>query len=237
MATSKFFNKAKEQRELGKIVPNPNSTEFEVNGWQLSEVVFKKLVPVVDIHPFPLDELLLMSGAVAYFKPKLVFEWGTHIGKSARIFYELSLALELDVTIHSIDLPDHVQHGEHPHKKRGMMVRGLEDNVKLHQGDGVNTALKIMKKYKKNHDGAGVLFFVDGDHSYESVRRELTGILKWAPKAAVLLHDTFYQSSGSHYNTGPHKAVNDCLKNNKNYKRVDTKIGLPGMTLLYPVAI
>jgi len=236
MATSKFFSKAKEQRELGKIVPNPNSTEFEVNSWQLSEVVLKKLVPIVDIHPFPLDELLLMSGAMAYFKPKLVFEWGTHIGKSARIFYELSLTLELDTIIHSIDLPDEVEHGEHPHGQRGVMVRGVK-NVKLHQGDGVETALKIMQKSPGHSGGSGVLFFVDGDHEYNSVRRELTEIMKKAPKAAVLLHDTFYQSSGSHYNTGPHEAVKGCLKNSKKYRRIDTKIGLPGMTLLYPVTI
>jgi cephalosporin hydroxylase len=219
---------------FGELVPNPSCSEFEVNNWQLSELVVKKLVPIVGIHPFPLNEMLLMSASVAWFQPRLIFEWGTHIGKAARIFYEASSALDLDTTIHSIDLPDEVEHIEHPHEQRGYLVKGIKE-VKLHQGDGLDTALKIMKKSKKSSDGTKVLFFVDGDHSYKSVKRELAGIIKHAPKAAILLHDTFYQEPKSRYNIGPHEAIEESTKKSKsNYKRIDTKTGLPGMTLLYP---
>jgi hypothetical protein len=62
----------------------------------------------------------------------------------------------------------------------------------------------------------------------------LSAIMSKAPKAAILLHDTFYQSADSKYNIGPYEAINDCLKKSKKYKRIDTKTGLPGMTLLYP---
>ena len=81
----------------------PASSEFEVNSWKLSGLVVEKLVPVVGVHPFPLDELLLMTGATARFQPKVIFEWGTHIGQAARIFYEVTKALNLDTVIHSID--------------------------------------------------------------------------------------------------------------------------------------
>ena len=214
------------------LVPNPSGAEFEVNNWKTSEIVVEKLVPVVGIHPFPLDELLLMTGAIARFRPTMIFEWGTHIGKSARAFYEVSQAIGLDTKIHSIDLPDDVEHGEHPHQQRGTMVKGIR-NVKLHQGDGVETALKIMCKSRRNNNGTGVLFFVDGDHSYDSVKRELSQILAQAPNAAILLHDTFYQSPDSKYNVGPHRAIDELLKKNEKYKRIDAKTGLPGMTLLY----
>lgn len=217
-----------------ELVPNVQGTEFEVNNWQLSELVVKRLVPVVGVHPFPLNELLLMAGTVARFQPQFIFEWGTHIGKAARVFSEVSKELNLDTVVHSVDLPDDIEHGEHPHEQRGMLVRGI-DTVELHQGDGLETSLKIMKKPSKNSDGSKVLFFVDGDHSYKSVKHELTQIMKQAPKAVVLLHDTFYQSPDSKYNTGPHKAIEDCLKGSKKYKRIDTKTGLPGMTLLYPI--
>ena len=60
--------------------------EFEVNNWIISEFIVEKLVPVVGVHPFPLDELSLMTAAVCRFQPELIFEWGTNIGKSARIF-------------------------------------------------------------------------------------------------------------------------------------------------------
>lgn len=223
---------------LGKkepyLPPNPNGSEFEVNNWELSEMVLGVIVPSAGIHPFPLSELMLMSGAVARFKPELIFEWGTHIGKSARIFYEATTALNIKATIHSIDLPDDVEHGEHPHSERGIMVKGIK-RVKLHQGDGLDTALAIMAKSRRNSNGENVLFFVDGDHSYSSVKRELKGLMDNAPKAYILLHDTFYQSPNSKYNVGPHQAINQCLEvSGKTYKRIDTVTGLPGMTLLYP---
>src|SRR5208283_6075124 len=60
----------------------------EADKWALSEFILQELVPVVDVHPYPLDELLLMCSTLAFFKPDAIFEWGTHAGKSARIFYE-----------------------------------------------------------------------------------------------------------------------------------------------------
>jgi cephalosporin hydroxylase len=216
-------------------LPKVRGSEFEVNSWEISRIVIKYMLPAVGNRPFPLSEQMLIASTLARFEPKYIFEWGTHIGKSARAFYEAARALDLEVTIHSIDLPDDVEHGEHPHAERAKLVRGLS-SVRLHQGDGVDTALKILSKLgKNNRTGAGVVFFVDGDHSYESVSRELKAIIKNAPDAVVLLHDTFYQSKDSNYNIGPHEAIKDCLKEaGGRYKRLDTTFGLPGMTLLYP---
>lgn len=219
-----------------EFAPNPSSSsEFEINNWAVSAIVAANMLPAVGSHPFPLNELMLMAGAVARVKPAYIFEWGTHIGKSARAFHEAAKAMDIPVTIHSIDLPDDVEHGEHPHTERGKLVKGV-DNVELHQGDGLDTSLGIMSKLSAKHKmGSGILFFVDGDHSYESVKRELRGIMKLAPLAAVLLHDTFYQSKDSGYNVGPSQAISECLvKSPGHYKRIDTNTGLPGMTLLYP---
>lgn len=214
--------------------PNPSSTQFEIDNWYMSQIVVEKIVPQVGLHPFPLNELLLMAGVVARFRPKLIFEWGTHIGKSAKIFHDVSETLNIKTTIHSIDLPEEVDHIEHPHEQRGKLVRGHK-RVKLHEGDGIVTALHILAKQKGNmQKGEGVLFFLDGDHLYKSVKRELTSIIKNVPESAILLHDSFYQSRDANYNVGVHKAINDCLRETSNiYKRVDTNTGLPGMTLLY----
>jgi len=62
--------------------PNPGATEFEVNNWILSEFVVNRLVPVVGVHPYPLNELMLMAGAVCRFRPSHVFEWGTNIARN-----------------------------------------------------------------------------------------------------------------------------------------------------------
>lgn len=222
----KLFNKSKfENANLSHA-----GTEFEVNNWVTSDFIVNKLVPIVGFHPFPLNELMLMTSAVCYFKPEFIFEWGTNIGKSARIFYEISKAFNIPAEIHSIDLPDDVYHNEHPQTNRGKMVRGI-NQVTLHQADGLKCSFDLINKKKPK---GRVLFFVDGDHSYESVKKELETILTNAPNAVVLLHDTFYQSAESNYNIGPFNAVKDVLENSKDkYNVISTNMGLPGMTLVY----
>lgn len=217
-------------RSIQDPAVNSHCTEFEVNNWIVSEFVISTLVPIVGVHPFPLNELFLMVSAVCRLKPDYIVEWGTHHGKSARIFYETSKHFGLDITIHSVDLPDDTDHQEHPGLQRGMLVKGLRE-VTLHQGDGLTVCLE-------NHNRIGkpdaTLVFIDGDHSYASVRRELNGVMTHIPDANILLHDTFYQSEKSCYNVGPYKAIAEAMAVAPDrYRRLSTDTGLPGMTLLY----
>ncbi len=210
---------------------NLNCSEFEVDNWMLSEFIVEKLVPVVDMHPYPLCELNLMVAAVCRLKPEQIFEWGTNIGKSARIFYETGKRFNIPLEIHSIDLPDDHEHQEHPKGDRGYLVRGRA-GVALHQGDGLSTSIEL---YRRN-PGYRTLVFIDGDHSYESVYRELNGVIDAMPNAHILLHDTFYQSETSGYNTGPYRAVSQTLMERPGlFRAMSTTTGLPGMTLLYKI--
>src|SRR4051812_11884192 len=86
------------------IVRNAGCSEFEVDTWQISQFVLEKLVPIVGAHPFPLSELMLLSAAVCRMRPVLIFEWGTHIGKSARAFHEIAAHFGIPCVIHSVDL-------------------------------------------------------------------------------------------------------------------------------------
>jgi cephalosporin hydroxylase len=219
-------------RPKSKRIPVVNAfcTEFEVDNWDLSKFVVNRLVPIVGYHPFPVNELLLMAGAVCRIKPTHLFEWGTHVGKSARIFYETSKWFEIKMEIHTIDLPVDSAHPEHPGKKRGKFIRGIKD-VYVHEGDGLSVALEISSNLNNN---AKILFFLDGDHSFESIERELTAIMQTHPSANILIHDTFYQSSESRYNVGPYEAINAVLAGTTHsYRSLTTNTGLPGMTLLY----
>ena len=209
---------------------NVNCTEFEVNNWIISEFIFQRLIPIVGITPYPINELALMVSAVCRLKPTHIFEWGTNIGKSARIFHETVKHFGLSTEIHSIDLPDEIDHHEHPKAKRGVLVKGIGD-VRLYKGDGLKTALEM---YRKMREICRPLVFIDGDHSYESVKRELGEIMKRMPNANILLHDTFFQSAESGYKVGPYQAITDTLSNMPHrYKIISTNTGLPGMTLLY----
>jgi cephalosporin hydroxylase len=200
----------------------------EADKWTLSEFVLEKLIPIVGIHPYPLDELLLMCSTLAYFKPDLVLEWGTHHGKSARIFYEAAAYLGLKTNIHSIDLPPNQEHVENIHEtsQRGAFVRGLP--VTLHLGDGLTIAREVIQTEKFGLP----LFFVDGDHSFASVQNELKSIREMAPCAVVLAHDTFLQSAGSGYNCGPYEAIREFTTQHQ-LPFQSTILGLPGMSLTY----
>lgn len=213
-----------------KIRKNTNCSEIEVDAWVLSDFIVKKLYPITGVRPFPLDELLLMTTTVCYFEPSHIFDWGTHIGKSARIFFETSKYFNINAEIHSIDLPENVDHVEHPHSERGKLVRNIP-KVKLHLGDGLTKSLEICNS---KEDVEKPLFLLDGDHSFESVYRELKGIISVIDNPIVLIHDTFYQSKKSGYNVGPYKAIRKImLENEGKFKIISTKNGLPGMTLLY----
>jgi cephalosporin hydroxylase len=206
---------------------NVHCTEFEVDNWVISNFIVKKLVPAVGIHPYPLDELNLMVAAICRLKPQQVFEWGTNIGKSARIFYEAGKQFGIPLEIHSIDLPDNQDHQEHPKSRRGYLVKGYP-GVTLYQDDGLSKAIELY------NPKLSTLVFIDGDHSYESVYRELNGVINAMPNASILLHDTFYQSDESGYNIGPYKAVSETLAAMPGkYRVMATMTGLPGMTLLY----
>ena len=224
---NKLFN---QKKTYNNPCISHSGSEFEVNNWIVSDFIVNRLTPIVGFHPFPLNELMLMTSSVCYFKPEFIFEWGTNIGKSARIFYEITDAFGIQTEIHSIDLPDDVYHNEHPQNDRGIMVKGIS-KVILHQADGLKCSFDLINQRKPK---GRVLFFVDGDHGYESVKNELETILKNAPNAVVLLHDTFYQSAESNYNIGPYSAVKDVLERSyPDYQVISTNMGLPGMTLVY----
>lgn len=215
--------------ERNEPAKNIQCSEFEVDNWVLSDFIVKKLIPVVGTHPYPIAELNLMVAAVCRLKPQQIFEWGTNIGKSARIFYETGKRFGIPLEIHSIDLPDDLDHQEHPRSGRGRMVKGYS-GVSLYQADGLSKSIELYQRRSQDR----TLVFIDGDHSYESVRRELAGIVEAMPNAAILLHDTYYQSEQSGYNIGPYKAVTEMLATMPGkYRVMSMMTGLPGMTLLY----
>lgn len=221
-------------KNISRVNPARNlaCTELEVDNWALSRFILAKLIPVVGVEPFPLHELVLMTAAVCRLRPTMIFEWGTHVGKSARIFHDTLVHYGISGDVHSVDLPDGVEHVEHPSSERGRLVRGLS-RVHLHQGDGLDVSMSLWQEHGRPRRP---LFMVDGDHSYESVHRELSAIVNEIPDANVLLHDTFFQSSESGYNIGPWRAIDEIMSGNpRQFRRIDSGIGLPGMTLLYRV--
>jgi hypothetical protein len=215
-------------RQQNWQLPMPTGDLLECDTAEAGQFVYHKLLPLVGTSPFPPNELMLMCAAMIWLKPKLVVEWGTNVGVSARVFHEANVRYKIGAEIHSVDLPDDVVHREHPKQRRGLVVRSLP--VVLHQGDGPVVASSLIHE----KDCHKPLIFIDGDHARESVLRDARHVLKTAPSAALLFHDTFYQPK-SGYNHGPYEAVQAILAELETPAQVITaNLGTPGMTLVVP---
>lgn len=201
---------------------------LECDPSELGQFVWRRLLPIVGTRPFPPHELMLMAASMLWLRPNVVIEWGTNIGLSARVFHEVNVHYKLGAEIYSIDLPDSVEHCEQPGRLRGLLVRGLP--VHLHQGDGATVASVILRKNGCNDP----LVFIDGDHERESVLTDGRTILKVAPEAALLFHDTFYQPTSS-YNNGPYEAVQEIVATlERPAQIIEAGLGCPGMILVLP---
>jgi cephalosporin hydroxylase len=210
-------------------VRNPGAEVLEVDTWMISEFIVHHILPFLGVRPFPLNEQLLAVAAACRIKPSVVFDWGTHVGASARLFYECAKAFDLSYEVHSIDLPADVSHVEHPGEEHARLVRGLA-GVHLHRGDGATVALEQWNLLGRP---ARPLFFVDGDHAYASVLRELGAVFDAVGDASALVHDTFFQSAESGYNVGPARAIENVVARYPlRFTSITSGLGLPGMTLL-----
>ena len=100
---TKMASAVKEMRSRilgpGDPVKNTGCTEFEVDNLVLSRFVLRRLVPVVGYEPYPLNELMFMGAAMCRVRPTHLIEWGTNIGKSARIFAETNDEFGLGVEL------------------------------------------------------------------------------------------------------------------------------------------
>ena len=211
-------------RQTYSRASSPSSIQCDSN--ELGRFVWRRLLPEVGCFPYPPHELMLMCAAATWLRPKLIIEWGTNVGASARVWWEVVKRYRIDTQIHSIDLPASLEHFENPGSQRGMLVRGLD--VTLHEGDGADVACRLISG--SNTDD--ILVFIDGDHATQSVFREGTEIWKQCPNAAILFHDTYESLS---VKSGPREAVRQLLAARSDDPVIyETQIGHPGMTLVIP---
>lgn len=137
---------------------------------------------------YPEGELEFMCDTVESLRPDSIYEWGTGSGASGRIFWEATDFLATNTFLFSYDLPDELSplEAQHPRERTGQYL--LPTGAKMDRGDGVTMALMEWSRW---HEKAVLpLFFIDGDHSYFAVYREVALIDRMVPNAVILLHDT-----------------------------------------------
>lgn len=187
-----FFDKALIKRAIS-LIDNSNFFDFQ------------------NVSPFPRHEKIFMVYTVLLHNPDVIFDWGTHLGVSARIFHEIKQFTSLKYDVHTTDVRSKYGHPERPISDLGKYIEEAKEakEVTQHFGDGVTVSLKLLKKsnkYKKP------LFFVDGDHAEKTVFRELSSIFKNVEDPVALVHDTWSNSGG---NIGPWLACKKLATDNQ----------------------
>ena len=179
---------------------------------------------IIGVRAYSLDELCLMVAAFWFHAPQVVIDIGTHVGRSARVFWELKHCFDTSTQIHTIDICD-PSHPEYPGPNLGRYIRRTD--VVQHIGDSSVVGREIIS----SRPNARYLLFVDGDHEYPSVCRDLSLLELVAPGSCALVHDTFYQP-GSGYNHGPYEAVCQFVAEHEVQQVVHLQTGLPGMSYI-----
>jgi len=200
---------------------------------ELDRFVLEKILPQTGLL-YPLAEISLMALAVDRVRPSHIFEWGTNIGGSAKIFHQITESLGMDTAIHTWDLPEDVPHGQHPGKNHAKLARGLA-RIHFHREDGLQGALTQYHLEKAKNPGMRALFFVDGDHFYESVVREIVGLVSVQEEFHILAHDTFVQKpDGKGQSKESWLACPTALQiSASEYRWLNVGFGNPGMAYLW----
>ena len=156
-----------------------------VNKSILSEIVLR-ISRIIGTCPYPLDEQMLMGYAFIRSKPDIVLDCGTNVGKSARFFYEFARQVRHPCEVHTIDLMGPT-HPECPWSSLGRYIRGLP--ITQHIGDSYEIGIKLIEAFPARR----YLIFIDGDHTYAGVKKDIQLLDRAKPGSAALFHDaTFF---------------------------------------------
>lgn len=142
----------------------------------------------LDVPAYGDDEVTFLANVLARHRPQVVFDWGTNVGASARIFYEAAQILGYPCVVHTIELPDSEAHldRDHPGERYGQWL--VDIPVCCWRGDALEVALKLL--WYVDESLTKMLFFLDGAHDHDSVMRELRVIAAYEPEAVMVVHDT-----------------------------------------------
>lgn len=193
---------------------------------RIDQVVQK--VQTIELPGYGEDEVSFLAETVFALEPDFICEWGTNRGSSARIFYESCQLLRVTPWIYTVELPNKLAPvtADHPGIQTGMFIRKLQ-GITAYRGDGITTAMKLYRRASPSRP----LFFVDGDHSFQTVYKELRTLLSEAKNAVVVVHDTNHPEGRGP--TGPAEAINALVWDR--YRKTEL-LSQAGMVRLWPEA-
>lgn len=168
------------------------------------------------------QEVEFFESVLVRLRPTHVFEWGTNVGASARLFYEGARELGYKCEVHTIEIPDELGllDRDHPGQRYGQWIQNLP--IHTHRGFGLIESIRLHGELNPNQ----ALFYLDGNHSYGVVLAELEEVSALDSDAVIMVHDTINY-------TDP--AIDSFVTDHPKYEREDCLFD-SGLAALWPLA-
>jgi len=133
------------------------------------------------------EEILRLMKLLIKLRPKIFFEIGTAKGGT---LYLLSKVSKPNATIISVDFPGGPFGGGYPEGKIPFYKSLVSDEQTLHLIQGDSHSSSTVEKLENILKGRKIDFlFIDGDHTYEGVRRDFEIYSKFVDKGIIAFHD------------------------------------------------
>lgn len=171
----------------------------------------------VPILQWPTD-LIILQEIIFECKPKFIIETGTYQGGTAVYFASLLRLLNNNGKVISIDISLPAE------TRRQISRHPLGKDIILYEGDSASAAIEKKVRQELN-DEKNILVFIDSDHGYEHVFKELQIYSKFVPVGGYLcafdtiVKDLSDMSKGRKewLTDNPARAVTDFLKINDDF--------------------
>jgi len=146
-------------------------------------------------------EISQLMKSLAKVQPKVALEIGTAGGGT---LYLISKVCAPDATIISVDLPAGLFGGGHPNWRNPLYESFASDRQTIHLIRGDSHESSTVRRIEGLLKGRRIDFlFIDGDHTYEGVKRDFELYSKFVDQGIIALHDIV---------PGPYEAVGEVPK-------------------------
>jgi cephalosporin hydroxylase len=133
------------------------------------------------------EEILTLLELLKDMEPKVVLEIGTAKGGTLFLFTRVASS---DATIISIDLPGGMFGGGYPAWKIPLYKSFAREKQKIYLIRADSHNYKTLDKVKEILNGRSVDFlFIDGDHTYEGVKKDFEMYSPLVKKGIIAFHD------------------------------------------------
>ena len=139
-------------------------------------------------HELPFEELFYLVALIRAARPAVIFEIGTHQGRTARLFAERSPER---AKVYTLDLPVEKMRERARYDCTDSGVPGEEARKSP-------AAHKIVQLYGDSRtfdfrpfDGTVDLMFIDGDHAYETVKQDTANALRMIAPGGIIIWDDY----------------------------------------------